>query len=345
MGSLQSGVLATLTEVNITHPSTYTSNSNYTDQIKNGFGTDNAEKMNREVDRSSKEIEKLVNYSKIKKSPVFRVHPIKLQDITNKCDYIVNQPFNVFIYKKDLPILIKSIHFKELFIVTMQKVTPPHASKGESNEKSHMVVRVCIIDEYFNQFSKQLKPCFSEKNISRKFPILFVSDKLMSCFNLAVGVKVSLSNTFCNQVNISSMEIRCAIKKSKNIAEQFKTFITEQIKHEKCLLNANCCIEIEDNVFCSLIFNPESEFCLFDEQMAKTIKMYENIQTTIAYEKLHPKESIIHMEELFRTCDSFNRIINNVHKLLCLKNCNENIFIVGKCFYVLLLFLLLYLNN
>lgn len=346
-------MLATLTEVNITHPSTYNSNLNYTDKIINDYPPkrENMQQVQQDINDSSPELDRLQNYIKIKKSKVFRVHPIILPENLNKCDYIVNQPFNVFIFKKDLPNFIKSENFKEMILCNMHKIEPPNItqeSKDENNIKTSIVVRICIIDQYFNRLSKNLKPCFSEKDTSRKFPRMFIPNKLLSNFNIAIGSKVSLGNTFSFQGKVLNVELVCANKKVRNLVEKFRNYILEQVKYEKCLLNAKCCIEIEENVVCSLMFTPDNEFCLFDELMARNIKIYENTEKTVAHEKINTSEIIIDKKELYNDCDSFNKIINNINKMLCLKNSNENIFIVGKLNFILYIFHLTpvkYLND
>lgn len=335
---MQSGVLATLTEVQITHPSTYNSGTNYTDKmtndsIKNDMITEN---MKPEVGDSNPDITKLKNYINPQKTIVFRVHPLVLPQNINKSDHIAYQPFNVFIFKKDLPSFVNTNNFKDIVVCNIHKIEPPidlREGKEERPTKSDVVVRVCIIDEYFKFFSKELKPCFSERIVCRKYPVLFMSEKIMSTFNILVGAKVSLGNSFQFQPNILSLEIVSTNKKIKNVTELFRNYITNQAKHGKCLLNSNFCIEIQSNVFCSLTFNPDSEFCLFDEQMARGMKMYENEDKKVVHEKSEISRSFINTKELFNDCDSFNKILNRATKILSLRNSSENVFIVGKYMY------------
>lgn len=352
--SLQSGVLATLTEVNITHPSAYNNNSTYTDRITDDYLLKNQNpkvakttnhkfsknKLENTFDNNNPEIEKLEKYIKIKKSTLYRVHPINLPENMNKCDYIAYQPFNIFIFKKNLPAFVKVENFDDIILCNIQKIENPTAARDQNSDNNgklnNLVVRVCIIDEYFVRFSKNLKPCFSEKNISRKFPVIFMSNKLMSSFGLSTGSKVSLGNSFPFQSDVISVEIFSASKKIKNLLEKFRNYLAEQVKFEKCVLNSNICIEIEQNIFCSLRFNPETQFYLFDDPKWKGIKIYENFEKVVASEKSSETNAVLGLQELndiYYECDSFNKIVNNVQKLLSLKN-NENIFIVGKFHYL-----------
>lgn len=262
----------------------------------------------------------------IKNDVIYRVHPFKIPEHLDKNDALLSQPFNIFMYKKDIPSGVKN---EEVMLCKMTKVDPPTDFREqkdlEADKKTSIVVRICIIDDH--NFTQNVS--FNNSNFCKKYSTIFVSKELMASFNIITGAKVSLGTSFQVQPEVISVELVSPNKKINNLTQQFRLYMAEKVKCGKCVMNADICMEISENIPCSLTFYPKTDYCLFNENLLRKCKIYENSEKNISYVKSEINNYLINRDEVL-DCDSFDKIVKRAEKLLHLRNSVENVFIVGK---------------
>lgn len=284
------------------------------------------------------ELRRLKKYLTIKKPVVFRVCPLSSpqnQNQTANDDVVIKYPFNVFMYKIDCPKFICADSYKEVLLCKASKIEPPQDFRDSKEEnlnpsKNDIIVRVCVIEDYYSSFSDDVKYYFNQTVISDKHPVLFVPHKTMSLFDLKTGSKIILGNNFDFHSDVRSVEVTATDKRVENVTEKLKSYIADHVKYSKCILNSEVFIEIEDNVICNLKFNPPSEFCLFDEHVLRICKFYANKDKHLEVVKTEAVLNLINVKEVYTDVCGLNTITKQGEALLSLKNRNENILIVGK---------------
>lgn len=287
----------------------------------------------------SPELRRLQKYLSIKKPVVFRVCPLSrpTQSKPGNNDVIIKYPFNVFMYKDDCPKFICVDSYKEVLLCKASKIEPPQDFRDSKEEntnsaKNDIIVRVCVIEDYYSSFSDDVKYYFNQTTISDKYPVLFVPHKTMSLFELKTGSKIILGNNFDFHSDVRSVEVTAVDKRVENVVQKLKSYIADHVKYSKCILNSEVFIEIEDNLICNLKFNPPSEFCLFDEHVLRSCKFYANKDKRLELVKTEAVPNLINIEEVYADVCGFNNIAKQGEALLSIRNQNENILIIGKDF-------------
>lgn len=183
------GYLANLTEVHIAPPVKSNSIKEELNSVPEIIAPSKPQEIQQE---DCIELSKLKKYLKIKKPVVFRVCPLVSPQNLTENDIIVTHPFNVFIFKQNVPKFMSGNSQKEVMLCKVCKIDAPvdfrdTKEENTTQQRSDMIVRVCVIEDYYNAFSDDTKSCFGENISSEKYPVMYVPEKTMGTMDLAIG--------------------------------------------------------------------------------------------------------------------------------------------------------------
>lgn len=242
-------------------------------------------------------ISTLNKYNKFQMKIVSNVNLLKNIDelsISDETKTIMEQPFNIYIYKKHIPkeILTENLTFIQCKI---SKILPPNTTEEELT----LIVNLVIIDNF--QLTQNIFPSLNHSTC-------FINSYLHRLLRLENGMKVLIEN---EEVQHPTEEILIqgisASSSSSDVPLEhaFKLYVLEHSKHNSILLNSNCILKISDSWVCYVRFyTGKCKYLLLNGDVLRNVKI--SVQSNlIDVENLKELAAGIYVKSAVKSVRSF----------------------------------------